>query len=180
MSKMRHAYRSATEAPASGQVAAVMTEPSFSRWRGSALLGILILALPIFADAVHASEAGVTLSIKNDDTQSLRCAVIFAHWVTSNIDPIASGETATVAMMRGPQPGALYIARFDGRPMMIENIICGADKNWSDSLDQLPLTLVRDSPTSTYQMECRATPRVVCTPSPDFSGESYARPGENH
>jgi hypothetical protein len=160
--------------------AALTTEPSLSRRRGSTLLGTVILALPIFAAAVHASEARVALSIKNDDTQSLRCAIIFAHWVTSDIGPIASGETATVAMTRGPQPGALHIARFDGRPMMIENIVCGADKDWSNSLDQLPLTLVRDSPASSYQMACRVAPRVVCTPSPEFSSESHTNSSDAH
>ena len=91
-----------------------------------ALLGIP--ALPLFVVAALAADSTVTLSIKNDDTQSLRCTVVFAHWVTTDVGPIASGETATVAMTHGPQPGALHIARFDGRPMMIENIICGADK----------------------------------------------------
>jgi hypothetical protein len=64
--------------------------------------------------------------------------------------------------------------------MMIENIICGAVKDWSNSLDQLPLTLVRDNPASTYQMACRAAPRVVCAPSPEFSGDSYANSSEGH
>jgi hypothetical protein len=157
-----------------------MTKPSLPRRRRGSTLLCVILALPIFTAASHASEARVTLSIKNDDTQSLRCAVIFAHWVTSDIGPIASGESATVEMTRGPQPGALHIARFDGRPMMIENIICGAVKDWSNSLDQLPLTLVRDNPASTYQMACRAAPRVVCAPSPEFSGDSYANSSEGH
>jgi hypothetical protein len=179
MCEMEDAHPSVAEAPASGRVAAVMTGSLGPRSRGAALFAIVILLLPIFA-AAHAAEARVTLSIKNHDTQSLRCAVIFAHWVTSDIGPIASGETATLAMTRGPQPGALHIERFDGRPMMIENIICGTDKNWSDSLDQLPLTLVRDSPASTYEMECRTAPRVVCTPLHEFSGENYARPDQTH
>jgi hypothetical protein len=133
-----------------------------------ALLGILAAVLPVFAGAAGASDATVTLSIKNNDTRPLRCAVIFAHWVTTDVDLIASGQTAKISMTRGPQPGALHIARFDGRPMMIENIICGAEQDWSDSFDQLPLTLVRDAAASAFQIECRAAPRVVCTPSHDF------------
>jgi hypothetical protein len=157
-----------------------MIELLLPRWRGSVLLGLVILALPVFVVTSRASETTVTLSIKNDDRQSLRCVVIFAHWVTTDVGPIPPGETAAVAMTRGPQPGALHIARFDGRPMMIENIICGADKDWTNSYDQLPLTLVRDSAVSTYQMACRAAPRIVCAPSPDFSGESNAKSGDNH
>jgi hypothetical protein len=82
-------------------------------------------------------------------------------------------------MTRGPQPGALHIARFDGRPMMIENIVCGTDQDWGASFEQLPLTRVRDSVTSTYQIACRAAPRIVCTPSPDVSDEGKRRSTED-
>lgn len=140
-----------------------MIERSRRRRRFSILLGIVIAAVPVFSVAARASGATVTLSIINDDTSSLRCSVIFAHWVTTDVGPIAPGEAAIVTMTRGPQPGALHIARFDGRPMMIENIICGAEQNWSDSFDQLPLTSVRDDAGSAYQMDCHAAPRVVCT-----------------
>jgi hypothetical protein len=142
--------------------------------RRSALLGILIVTLPPFAIAARGSDATVTLSIKNDDESALRCAVIFAHWVTTDVGPIPSGQIATVTMTRGPQPGALHIARFDGRPMMIENIICGAERNWTNTFDQLPLNLVRDAAALTYQMECRAAPRVVCTLSRESLNERPA------
>jgi hypothetical protein len=138
-----------------------MNKSSRSRLRRSTLLAILVL--PLFV--ASAGAATVTLSIKNDDAQSLRCMVVFAHWITTDIGPIASGETATVAMTHGPQPGALHIARFDGRPMMIENIICGADNDWSNSVDQLPLSAVRDSAIAAYQIACRTARRVVCAPS---------------
>jgi hypothetical protein len=131
-------------------------------------LGLLIL--PFFVAAASAST--VTLSIKNDDPSALRCMVVFAHWVTTDVGPIASGQTANVAMIRGPQPGALHIARFDGRPMMIENIVCGTEQDWSNSFDQLPLMPIRNSATSTYQMGCRAEPRVACTQSPEHTNEN--------
>jgi hypothetical protein len=154
------------------------TAPSFPRWCRRALLSIAVL--PSFVAAALAADSTVTLSIKNDDAQSLRCMVVFAHWVTTDVGPIGSGETTAVAMTRGPQPGALHIARFDGRPMMIENIICGSEKNWSDSFDQLPLTLVRDTAASSYEIECRAAPRVACAPTREFSDEHRAHPSENH
>jgi hypothetical protein len=139
--------------------------------RRCALLSIL--ALPLLVASASAST--VTLSIKNDDQQSLRCTVVFAHWVTVDVGPIASGETATVAMTRGPKPGGLHIARFDGRPMMIENIVCGTERDWGASFDQLPLTWVRDGVMSAYQIVCRAAPCIVCIPSPDFLGEGKRR-----
>jgi hypothetical protein len=144
--------------------AVLMTESLRSRLRHRTLLGALIA--PLFAASASAST--VTLSIKNEDTHSLRCMVVFAHWVTTDFGPIASGEIATVAMTRGPQLGALHIARSDGRPMMIENIVCGTEQDWSNSFDQLPLTQVRDSATSDSQIACRAAPRIVCTPSLEF------------
>jgi len=155
-----------------------MTERSFPRRRHRAVLGIAVL--PLFAVAALAANSTVTLSIKNDDSQPLRCTVVFAHWVTTDVGPIASGDTATVAMTRGPEPGALHIARFDGRPMMIENIICGADKDWSKSVDQVPLIGVRDTVASTYRIECRAAPRVACTPAREFSDQHRANASNNH
>ena len=98
--------------------------------------------------------------------------VVFAHWVTTDVGPIASGQTANVTMIRGPQPGALHIARFDGRPMMIENIVCGAERDWSSSFDQLPLAPLRNSATSTYKMGCRAVPRVACTQFREYTNEN--------
>jgi hypothetical protein len=138
------------------------------RRKRSVVLGLLIL--PLFVAAASAST--VTLSIKNDDPSALRCMVVFAHWVTIDVGPIASGQTGSVAMTRGPQPGALHIARFDGRPMMIENIVCGTERDWSNSFDQLPLMPLRNSATSTYQMGCRAAPRVACTQSPDDTNQN--------
>jgi hypothetical protein len=139
--------------------------------RRCALLNILTLPLLV----ASASASTVTLSIKNDDKQTLRCTVVFAHWVTIDVGPIASGETAAVTMIRGPKPGALHIARFDGRPMMIENIVCGTEQDWGASFDQLPLMRVRDGITSTYQIVCRAAPRIVCTSSQDFLDEGKRR-----
>jgi hypothetical protein len=150
--------------PAKKMAAALMIKSSRARLRRSALFGVLVM--PLFVASASAST--VTLSIKNDDAHALRCTVVFAHWVTTDFGPIASGETATVAMTRGPQPGALHIARSDGRPMMIENIVCGTEPDWSNSFDQLPLTRVRDSARTAYQIACRAAPRIVCTPSLDF------------
>jgi len=148
-------------------------------WFRSAFLGILggILGLPLFV--IFALASTVALSITNDDTRSLRCMVVFAHWVTTDFGPIAAGKTATVAMARGPQAGALHIARFDGRPMMIENIVCGTEQDWTGSFDQLPLMPIRGGDTSTYHIACRAAPRIVCTPSPEFVDDGERRPAQD-
>jgi hypothetical protein len=135
-----------------------MTKPSRLRRACSASLLIVLAAISLVTQA-----SAITLSIKNDDLRALRCTVLFAHWVTIDVGRIAAGEVATVAMTRGREPGSLYIPRFDGRPMMIENIICGADPDWSNSVDQLPLIAVRDSAASSYEIACRAAPRIVCT-----------------
>lgn len=171
----KNAHPLVGEYPGSGKMAVIMIEFSRPRASRSALFGILVL--PLFV--ASAASSTVTLSIKNDDARSLRCMVVFAHWVTTDFGPIASGETASVAMTRGPQSGALHIARFDGRPMMIENIVCGTEQDWSDSFEQLPLTQVRDSARSTYKVACRAAPRIVCTPSLEASDGTRRRAPED-
>ena len=63
---------------------------------------------------------------------------------------------------------------------MIENIICGADKDWSDSVDQLPLDPVRDGARSAYQIACRTARRVVCTPPLQSLDEHDTNSSESH
>jgi len=53
---------------------------------------IIIAALPLFLASARASGATVTLSIKNDDTSSLRVRSVFAHWVTTDVGPIAPAK----------------------------------------------------------------------------------------
>jgi len=94
----------------------------------------------------------------------MRCMILFGHWVTQDVGPIAAGGSATVSMWRGQPAGALYIPRFDGRKMMIENVICGDVTAWAESLDQIRLSPLRESADSRFATSCTGAGRVSCSP----------------
>lgn len=109
------------------------------------------------------ADAPVRLSITNDGTEPFRCIVLFGHWVTVDVGTLAPGEVQLISMKRGAPKGALYVPRFDGRQMMIENVLCGTLAAWSDSLDQIPLMPIRVGAASAYTVVCRANSRITCS-----------------
>ena len=108
-------------------------------------------------------DPAVELVIANAGDQPLRCMILFGHWVTQDVGPISAGRSATVSMWRGQPAGALYIPRFDGRKMMIENVICGGQAAWAESLDQIRLSPLRESAGSRFATSCSGVGRVSCS-----------------
>jgi hypothetical protein len=111
-----------------------------------------------------AADDAVTLRIANDGTQALRCVVLFGHWVTRELGAIDAGASHDLAMMRDAGDGSLYVLRDDGRRLMIENVVCGADRAWTETLGQVPLLPVRDSRDREFRTSCRIDQRLNCTP----------------
>lgn len=129
----------------------------------------LLLVSVVFTGKAAAADPAVDLSIRNDGPAALRCMILFGHWITQDVGPIAPGGSAQVAMWRGQPPGALYIPRFDGRKMMIENLICGSDAAWAETYDQIPIASLRDGTAARFQTGCKPasgpTGKIACTPA---------------
>jgi hypothetical protein len=123
----------------------------------------ILLALALSAGAAKAADPAVALSIRNDGPVALRCTILFGHWITQDVGPIPPGGSAEVAMWRGQPAGALYIPRFDGRKMMIENLVCGSDAAWAETYDQIPLLPLRDSAAAGFRTACRPVGRIACS-----------------
>jgi len=123
----------------------------------------MLLAFVLSAAPARAGDPALTLSIRNTGEAPLRCLVLFGHWITQDVGPIAPGANATIAMWRGQPAGALYIPRFDGRKMMIENILCGGTSDWAETYDQIPLQLVRISAAGSFETSCRPAGKIACT-----------------
>jgi hypothetical protein len=111
-----------------------------------------------------APDDAVTLRIANDGAQALRCVLLFGHWVTLELGIIEAGASQALAMMRDAGDGSLYVLRDDGRELMIENVVCGADRSWTETFGQIPLLPVRASRERTFRTSCRIDERVNCTP----------------
>ncbi len=128
-----------------------------------AIVGLLVWARdePVRAGG---SDDAVTLHIGNDGAEVLRCVVLFGHWVSLDLGVVGAGASHALAMMRDSSDGSLYVARDDGRAMMIENVVCGADGAWAETLGQVPLLPVRSSGEQELRTSCRIDDRVTCTP----------------
>jgi hypothetical protein len=111
-----------------------------------------------------APDDAVTLRIANDGGEALRCVLLFGHWVTLDLGVIGAGASHVVAMMRDAGAGSLYVLREGGRRMMIENVVCGADRSWSETLGQIPLLPVRAGRDRELRTSCRIDGRLTCTP----------------
>jgi len=128
---------------------------------------ILLLSALLLCGAARpaiAADPAVELVIANAGDQPLRCMILFGHWVTQDVGPIAAGGSATVSMWRGQPTGALYIPRFDGRKMMIENVICGGQTAWAESLDQIRLSPLRETAGNRFATSCTGAGHVSCSP----------------
>ena len=142
--------------------------PPARRRRALAVAAMLALALqPPPAPAAAPDSHDVTLSIANEAGEPIRCLILFAHFVVTEAGTIRPGGDLAVAMSRQDGDGALWIARADGRRMMIETIACGAAARWAETRGQVPLLPARAGRAAHYGAHCHLRGTVVCAdPAP--------------
>jgi hypothetical protein len=150
------------------EASACKAAPPALRPRTVAVSALLALALALSpARAAAPDSHHVTLSIANDGDEPIRCLILFAHWVVTEAGTIPPGGALAVAMSRQDSDGALWIARADGRRMMIETVQCGAASGWAETRGQIPLLPARAGRDAAYRTTCRLGGTVVCTdPAP--------------
>ena len=125
------------------------------------LLAAVLLSGP--ACSATASEESLTLRIENGDLETIRCVAILAHFVTRPLPAIAVGDNHEIALLRDPESGSLGFGSHDGSPMMLENILCGRDSNWTDSAGDLPLHGLRSDSATQVAFRCAAPEgRMAC------------------
>jgi len=150
------------------KASACKAAPPALRLRAAAVSALLALTLPLSpARAAAPDSHDVTLSIANDGDEPIRCLILFAHWVVTEAGTIPPGGALAVAMSRQDSDGALWIARADGRRMMIETVQCGAAARWAETRGQIPLLPARAGRDAAYRTTCRLGGTVVCAdPAP--------------
>lgn len=129
----------------------------------------VLLALAVAGCTSHRwSSAGtadetVTLVVANDGTEALRCTILFGHWVEQGAGSVAPGDVLAVAFHRQASDGAIYVPRYDGRRMMVENLICGPLAQWWERRADIPLLPLRAGSAQRFRASCRITDRATCT-----------------
>src|SRR5215468_9930272 len=140
-----------------------MSETMMRRPRAIAAAAGLALALhPLSMQAAGTEEQPVTLSIANDDAETLRCMFFFAHFVVTDVGTIVPGTSLSITMFRQQSDGALWMPRNDGRRMMIETIDCGAVSRWAETRGQISLLPARAGRDLRYSARCHLDGKVVC------------------
>ncbi len=138
----------------------------------SARIGALLLAGLLgacaAAPAADGGDLDVSLTVANDGAAPLRCMLIFGHWVELDAGQIAPGGSLAVALRRQASDGALYVPRYDGRKMMLENLVCGPLRDWWPRRADIPLLPLRATAAPRFAASCHLTGgadgRAVCTP----------------
>ena len=114
-------------------------------------------------------EAGggqeVQVSIQNQSDESIRCVAVLAHFVTRTLPPIASGQVQAFTLVRDPTAGTLSYGSHGVHPMMLENLLCGTQSDWTASSRDLPLLTVRSDEARRFDFRCALADGVVaCRP----------------
>ncbi|MGF1608337.1 MAG: hypothetical protein ACFCUQ_03010 [Kiloniellales bacterium] len=114
------------------------------------------------AAALAAGSETLRVVLRNDGAQALRCVMIKAHFMSETLDAIAAGDALNLVLQRDPADGALFVLADDGRRQMIENILCGADDDWSETRGELPLLPLRTASAARIELSCVVEGRLLC------------------
>ena len=106
------------------------------------------------------------LRIENDSTEPIRCVAILAHFVTRPLPAIPETGSIDLTLRRDRQDGSLSYGSHGTEAMMLENILCGSDSDWTTSARDLPLQRLRSEPASRFTYRCALEAAgMTCTPS---------------
>lgn len=113
----------------------------------------------------------VAISIRNDADEPIRCVAILAHFITRDLDPVAAGLSGAVVLERNTDLRALAYGSHNGSPMLLENILCGLDSDWTGSRTDVPLNEIRAGSSAGYLLACAGEARLSCIIVPDPASE---------
>jgi hypothetical protein len=135
------------------------------RWL--AMCALLLLAACAEGDRRYriTADSGfepVTLTLENAGEEPLRCTLVLAHFITKEADEIAPGGRLEVLLERRPGDGVLASGRHKGEPMLVENLLCGAQESWQATSGDVPLLPVRRGREAAYRLTCVAEGRFSC------------------
>ncbi len=129
------------------------------------MIRCLPLLLLVACATQPAPSVPVSLTLANAGAEPLRCLVIYGHWVTGDLPVIAPGGSAAVTVQREPASRAVFVPRDpDGRRMMLEEILCGANADWQASRTHIDIEAVKLGEGASYALSCEGGDTIVCTP----------------
>jgi hypothetical protein len=123
----------------------------------------LLPLLLCFATAPVVAEE-VALTLANDGARTLRCQIIYAHWVTADLPVLGAGRSVAFTVQRDAATRELFVPREpDGRRMMLEGVLCGADADWGRTLTLLDLEAVTRGADLAFERRCAIETALSCS-----------------
>lgn len=127
---------------------------------------IFALMVSLSWSTVAANERDdVIVTIHNDSPEPLRCEAILAHFVTMPLFTIPRHQSAAITLRRDLQQGTLSLGEHKGSPMMLENILCAVDTQWTATKTDLPILDIRANPADHFSFSCKRVGRFLCSPA---------------
>ena len=120
-----------------------------------------------YPDAAIVGGEPVSLSVVNASAGTLRCVAVLAHFVTREVGSMAPGEALHMELLREPASGALAYGDNAGKPMMLENLLCGEPARWQASYGDVPLLALRAATGRRFVVRCESRGRLRCTAPAD-------------
>ena len=119
------------------------------------------LCLYLLLSACQAPDHEVAITLQNDSDQTLRCLLVFAHWMTEELPPLPADGQTEIFLQRQPLDGALYKWRGQAQKLPLENISCGFEADWRPDAIIGLLPLQREGVTQAT-LQCVQQDRLVC------------------
>jgi hypothetical protein len=134
--------------------------------RHAAVLGLCFFAAcsPLQGPQEPALPGEIALSIHNNSQDALRCVTVLAHFITRDLPILQPGESLGITLGRDRGDGSLSYGDHGGKPMLLENILCGGTTDWTASRQDLPLKALRTAPADRFRVTCRGGGSLACDP----------------
>lgn len=130
---------------------------------------VLLLILNSLSDSIASPEpaAQISVDIVNASSVELRCMIVFAHFVTRDLGPVAPGGVLKLSLTRNLDNGELS-EQNDQRSMLLENILCASAGDWTKTVADLPVLPLRSSPGTRLHFiaRCSVAKRLRCVLEP--------------
>ena len=94
---------------------------------------VIVAVVMIYALVACRHDDSVRIALINVTDGSIRCVAVLAHFVTVDLPVIPAGDTYRFTLAQTAD-GGLAMAHHDMSPMMLENLLCGIDEDWSRSV----------------------------------------------
>lgn len=114
----------------------------------------VFLACALCIVASSQDRRSIQVRIENASGEPLRCVAVLAHFVTRTLPRIPGAGAIQVTLERDAKAGGLSYGSHGKHPMMLENLLCGTEVDWSTTARDLPVLPLRSGKAREFSYRC--------------------------